>query len=136
MSEVVDEFPFRGRNRGAQFPWETWFDGRVHRCDRGVDFMSTPKTFYNTAYVRAMRTGVVVRMSIVDDSVFIQAKADTVAACRACNRALLSENIRVADGCPCNSPRGVNHGLVPKNTCTCNECDPAQTGSTRYQVQP
>ena len=33
---------------------------------------------------------------------------------------------------PCNSGRGVNHGLVPLKTCTCVECDPAQTGSTRY----
>jgi hypothetical protein len=52
--------------------------------------------------------------------------------CRACGKMILPENRRIADGCPCNSPRGVNHGLVPKNTCTCLECDPAQTGSTRY----
>jgi hypothetical protein len=51
--------------------------------------------------------------------------------CRHCGRALLSPNIMMADGCPCNSPRGVNHGLVPKNICTCDECDPAQTGSAR-----
>lgn len=52
--------------------------------------------------------------------------------CRGCQNMLLLENLRIADGCPCNSPRGVNHGLVPKNTCTCQVCDPAQTGSTRY----
>ena len=52
-------------------------------------------------------------------------------ACRGCGGALLPEHRRAADGCPCNAPRGVNHGLVPKNTCTCEECDPAQTGSTR-----
>lgn len=51
--------------------------------------------------------------------------------CRHCGGALLVENRRIADGCPCNSPRGINHGLVAKNTCTCLECDPAQTGSTR-----
>lgn len=38
---------------------------------------------------------------------------------------------KIADGCPCNTPRGINHGLVPKNTCTCEECDPEQTGSVR-----
>ncbi len=54
--------------------------------------------------------------------------------CRACGEPLWPKNERIADGCPCNSPRGVNHGLVPKATCTCVECDPAQTGSTRYPV--
>lgn len=53
-------------------------------------------------------------------------------ACRGCEAPLLPENRRVADGCPCNSRRGINHGLVAKDTCTCIECDPAQTGSTRY----
>jgi len=51
--------------------------------------------------------------------------------CRGCGKTLLPENRRIADGCPCNCPRGTNHGLVAKNTCTCVECDPAQTGSTR-----
>lgn len=53
-------------------------------------------------------------------------------SCRACGTPLLPENIRVADGCPCNSARGVNHGLVPELTCTCVVCDPGQSGSTRY----
>jgi len=53
--------------------------------------------------------------------------------CCGCGKALVLENFRVADGCPCNSPRGVNHGLVPPRTCTCPACDP-QTGSTRYAV--
>jgi hypothetical protein len=53
-------------------------------------------------------------------------------ACRACGKPLLPENVRIADGCPCNSARGVNHGLVAKDTCTCTVCDPEQTGSTRY----
>ena len=50
--------------------------------------------------------------------------------CRACGSMLLPEQRRIADGCPCNSGRGVNHGLVAKNTCTCDACDPKQTGST------
>lgn len=56
-------------------------------------------------------------------------------ACRGCGAAILPEYRRIADCCPCNSPRGINHGLVPKNTCTCVECDPAQTGSTRYPTK-
>jgi len=48
--------------------------------------------------------------------------------CRACGKPLDPRNTKVADGCPCNSPRGINHGLVPVLTCTCVECDPSQTG--------
>jgi hypothetical protein len=51
--------------------------------------------------------------------------------CRGCGQPLISTNIWITDGCPCNSPRGINHGLVAKNTCVCSECDPEQTGSTR-----
>jgi hypothetical protein len=51
--------------------------------------------------------------------------------CRACGKPLLPESSGVADGCPCNAPRGVNHGIVPVNVCTCVECDPAQTGAVR-----
>lgn len=53
------------------------------------------------------------------------------ALCRACNKPLLPENTWMCDGCSCNSPRGINHGLVPANVCTCKECDPAETGSVR-----
>ena len=53
-------------------------------------------------------------------------------SCNACGEPLLPENVRVADGCPCNSPRGINHGLVAVDTCTCPVCDPEQTGSTRW----
>jgi hypothetical protein len=51
--------------------------------------------------------------------------------CRGCGVPLRYENLRCADGCPCNSPRGVNHGLVPRNVCTCVACDPEETGSVR-----
>ncbi|HEV3059666.1 MAG TPA: hypothetical protein VGY48_15555 [Vicinamibacterales bacterium] len=51
--------------------------------------------------------------------------------CRGCGEPLLDKNVRFADGCLCNAPSGINHGLVPTTTCTCNECDPAQTGSVR-----
>lgn len=49
---------------------------------------------------------------------------------------LLLENAAVADGCPCNSPRGINHGIVPKETCTCAACDPEQTGASRNRPLP
>lgn len=56
--------------------------------------------------------------------------------CRGCEKPLLKKNMNIADGCPCNAPRGVNHGHVPEETCTCPECDPRQTGSSRYVTKP
>jgi hypothetical protein len=50
--------------------------------------------------------------------------------CRGCGKPLTGDE-RIADGCPCNNPRGINHGIVPKHVCTCRECDPEQTGSVR-----
>jgi len=56
--------------------------------------------------------------------------------CRGCGKPLDPENYRLADGCPCNSARGVNHGLVPAKICTCEACDPEQAGSSRAIERP
>jgi hypothetical protein len=53
--------------------------------------------------------------------------------CRNCHGQLWPANVVLADGCQCNAPRGVNHGLVHPWCCTCVECDPAQTGSSRMR---
>lgn len=55
--------------------------------------------------------------------------------CRGCNFGLKKANRSAADGCSCNSPRGINHGRVPVNTCTCPNCDPAETGSARVSIR-
>lgn len=49
--------------------------------------------------------------------------------CRGCGKPIRTD--RVADGCGCNSPRGVNHGIVPVYVCTCAECDASESGSAR-----
>lgn len=53
--------------------------------------------------------------------------------CRNCLYPLTKERymLWLADGCSCNSRRGINHGLVPENICTCKICDPNETGSVR-----
>jgi hypothetical protein len=53
--------------------------------------------------------------------------------CRGCGLVLHDTNRTMADGCHCNSRRGINHGRVDKLVCTCAECDPAQTGSSRWR---
>jgi len=60
---------------------------------------------------------------------------DTPPLCRACGQPIQPEDRGLADGCPCNSPRGVNHGLVPTHVCTCPECDPAGTGAVRQKPE-
>lgn len=61
--------------------------------------------------------------------------------CRGCGKLLemTSLALRTCDGCPCNSPRGINHGLVAKEVCTCTECDPKGLGASRirdyYEVE-
>lgn len=54
--------------------------------------------------------------------------------CRGCDAYLEPDNCTMADGCPCNSSRGINHGLVADDVCTCSECDPEQTGSSRRRT--
>jgi hypothetical protein len=54
-----------------------------------------------------------------------------MANCNHCKQPLLESNHTIADGCFCNSRRGINHGLVPVHVCTCEECDPARTGGAR-----
>lgn len=56
--------------------------------------------------------------------------------CQGCGKPLLESydgvpSDRICDGCPCNHGRGINHGIVPTYVCTCDVCDPAQTGSVR-----
>lgn len=53
-------------------------------------------------------------------------------ACNGCGAFLRQENQTMADGCPCNSGRGINHGIIPALVCTCAICDPEQTGSSRF----
>lgn len=45
--------------------------------------------------------------------------------CRGCNKPLKQENAWMCDGCPCNSERGKNHGLVSSDVCTCDKCKPS-----------
>jgi len=52
--------------------------------------------------------------------------------CMHCGNLIHPNNYWMADGCPCNSRRGMNHGIVPPDVCTCDVCDPEETGTSRY----
>lgn len=42
--------------------------------------------------------------------------------CNGCGRPLLLENLYCDDGCPCNTPRGVNFPPIPCMTCEVENC--------------
>lgn len=108
-------------------------------CAVYVDFGVSPGMSRGAA--RASRVGITVEYRNLPPELLARVGEDPslwetlVQACRGCGKPLDAENRRVADGCPCNSPRGVNHGLVARETCTCAVCDPEQTGATRYPLE-
>ncbi len=42
--------------------------------------------------------------------------------CNGCGKPLLLEHLYVDDGCPCNTPRGVNFTPMPCQTCGVDNC--------------
>jgi hypothetical protein len=72
------------------------------------------------------RTGFCIACRVMRESV--------LGDCRGCGSPLLPENRTLADGCPCNSARGVNHGIVHAAVCTCPACDPKQSGASRWDT--
>jgi len=42
--------------------------------------------------------------------------------CNGCGKPLFLENLYVDDGCPCNTPRGVNFKPAPCPTCKTDNC--------------
>ena len=76
----------------------------------------------------------------VEEAVAILSRAPR---CRGCGKPLLiPKNLTICDGCPCNHPGGLNHNLVPKLTCTRDECfgdnEPLKAGAIelRYSRWP
>ena len=65
----------------------------------------------------------------------LQTVIDNMKVCRGCGKKLEDSNRTLADGCPCNTPRGVNHGLVDPLVCTCGVCDPKETGASRWRPE-
>lgn len=55
--------------------------------------------------------------------------------CRGCGKQLnLDLHAWMWDCCPCNSPRGINHGLIPVTMCSCDECQAASKAKGQKPV--
>lgn len=84
-----------------------------------------------------LRQTATIKRQLFDRAVAAEAKAAGVTPtvwCRGCGFPLELRNAWMNDGCSCPSPRGVNHGLVDKKTCTCKECDPGNLGLARWTL--
>jgi len=53
-------------------------------------------------------------------------------ACNGCGKPLLLENLYVDDGCPCNTPRGINFQPQPCQTCRTDNC--VKPGHRLYEL--
>lgn len=71
MSEVVESMPSTGWKR--KYPWELWFDGRVHMLERGKDFHTEPDNFRIQVHASAARRDLDVHTSVRGDKIYIQA---------------------------------------------------------------
>jgi hypothetical protein len=58
-------------NPRAKYPWDVWFDGKLHVLTRGVDFDKSAHNFQITALNTARRKDVFLRSSVQRDRVRI-----------------------------------------------------------------
>ena len=55
MPEIVNQIPIVGI--AQRYPWNEWADGQTRAFYEGVDFVTSPRTFYATASAWCNRTG-------------------------------------------------------------------------------
>ncbi len=70
MSTVLSDFPAPARSTTHQ--WASWFDGRIHQLERGVDFDNEPKRFRAVAKTAAWNRGLMLRTAVRGDTVTLQ----------------------------------------------------------------
>jgi len=75
MSEIASAWP-EPETTGfpRKYPWESWTDGQIHICTRGVDFDVEPRRFARSAWMHADRHGLRVETTVRGRSVFLQFK--------------------------------------------------------------
>lgn len=68
MAKELQEFPeTRGRAKGeSQYPWETWFDGKIRQLEGGDDFTCKLSSFRSTVAKEAKARKVKIRTAIVN----------------------------------------------------------------------
>lgn len=75
MAEVLGQFPVSRFK--SKYAYSEWFDGRVWKLAKGVDFFTERHVFVNNIYTEAKRRGFKVRIHKEgDNSIVIQARSD------------------------------------------------------------
>jgi len=60
------------RARSQNYPWNDWFDGRIHRLEPGVDFDGPAAGLERVIRTSANRRGIKVRIRIDEGAVIVQ----------------------------------------------------------------
>ena len=74
MSEVLNEFP--GHRRNSMYLWDEWFDGKIRKLFKGIDFHGHQKSMRCQVYIAARRRGLNVRSAFIDGDLIIQASSN------------------------------------------------------------
>ena len=63
------------RGRSPAYPWSDWFNGRIWKLTKGVDFKVDLKNFRDQCYARASTQGLKVHTTFKgsSDTIYIQA---------------------------------------------------------------
>jgi hypothetical protein len=64
------------RARSRSYPWDEWFDGRIHQLEPKVDFDGPPTSLERVIRTSANRRGIKVRIRIDDGNVVVQQHED------------------------------------------------------------
>jgi hypothetical protein len=72
MSKILDQFEFGQTVKTTKYPWDLWFDGRIHVLEEGVDFDRDPQGMRVTVLIRGRKRGLEVRTAVRDHQVIVQ----------------------------------------------------------------
>ncbi len=73
MADVITEIEWPRTGKTWKYPWNLWLNGQAWRLEQGVDFECKPINMIAAARSVAYRRALVLRTSLGEDAVTIQA---------------------------------------------------------------
>ncbi|MAZ23228.1 MAG: hypothetical protein CMB22_00275 [Euryarchaeota archaeon] len=77
MAEILESYTFAQRGRGSTHPYEEWFDGRIRRLIKGVDFECAPASIRQSVYTAARSRNIKVSTNLLPNALVLQAQKET-----------------------------------------------------------
>lgn len=71
MPDVLSKYEFATRGRPALYPWDKWFDGKIRRLTRGVDFSVSASSLQRAAWAAARVRGLVLLSCVEDENTIV-----------------------------------------------------------------